>query len=109
MQTFTRTYPDGTKGAYTVAPGSSLPMTLATLKPVKKPALARSAKRQFPSYHPGITSTAEYIEAYFSLNTRPFNRIHAYDNLGHHLGLYQPLPAAPAAVYTGVDSVETIE
>lgn len=108
MQTFTRTYPDGTKGAYTVAPGSSIPMTLATLKPVKKPALARSHKRQFPSYAPGFTSTADYINAYFGLNSSP--KIAAWPrHCTDWLSLYQPLPDEPAAVYTGADTVETVE
>lgn len=108
MQTFTRTYPDGTRGAYTVAPGSPAPMALATLKPVKKPALARSHKRQFPGYAPGVTSTADYIRAYFGLNSSP--KIAAYDKYTKEwLSLYQPLPDEPAAVYTGADTVETVE
>ena len=109
METFSRTYPDGTKGTYTVAPGSSLPLALATLKPVKKPPLARTHKRLFPAYVPGVTSTADYISAYFSLNTRPYSKIHAYDNHLDHLTLYAPLPDTPAALYQGVDSVETVE
>ena len=109
MQTFTRVYPDGTKGTYTVAPGSALPLTLAALKPAKRPALARSHKRAFPAYVPGVTSTADYIKAYYGLNTRPYGKIYAYDNAVDHLTLYAPLPDAPAALYVGVDTVETVE
>lgn len=114
MQTFTRTYPDNTKGTYTVAPGSSLPMTLGTLvtlaalRPVKKPALARSAKRQFPSYHPGITSTRDYINAYFGLNSHP--KIAAWPrHETNWLSLYQPLPDEPAAVSDVIETIETIK
>lgn len=109
MQTFTRTYPDGTKGTYTVVPGSALPLTLAALKPVKRPALARSHKRVFPAYVPGITSTADYIKAYYGLNTGRRSGIFAYDDYVDHMALYAPLPDAPAALYVGVDTVETVE
>lgn len=109
MQTFTRTYSDGTRATYTVAPGSSLPLALAALKPVKKPALARTHKRLFPAYAPGVTSTADYIRAYFSLNTCHHSKIHAYDNHLDHRTLYAPLPDTPAALYQGVDSVEVDE
>ena len=109
MQTFTRTYPDGTRGTYTVAPGSAIPLTLAALKPAKRPALARSHKRVFPAYVAGVTSTADYIKAYFALNTGRRSNIFAYDNAADHLALYAPLPDAPAALYTGVDTVETVE
>ena len=109
MQTFTRVYPDGTKGTYTVAPGSALPLTLAALKPIKKPALARSHKRLFPSYVAGVTSTADYVRAYFGTNTGRRSGIYAYDDYVDHLTLYAPLPDAPAALYVGVDTVEVDE
>ena len=109
MQTITRTYPDGTKGAYTAAPGSDLFLRLSALKPAKRPALARSHKRLFPAYVAGVTSTSDYIKAYYGLNTRPYGKIYAYDNAADHLALYAPLPDAPAALYTGVDTVETVE
>ena len=108
MQTFTRTYPDGTRGTYTVAPGSAIPLTLASLKPAKRPALARSHKRVFPAYTPGM-STADYIKAYFGTNTGRRSGIYAYDDYADHLALYAPLPDAPAALYVGVDTVETVE
>lgn len=108
MDQFTRTYPDGTRAAYTVAPGSTLALQLAALKPLKKPSLARSAKRQFPTYLPGHTSTAGYINVYFGLNSD--RKIAAYPrHETNWLSLYQPLPDKPAAVYTGADTVETIE
>lgn len=107
MEQFTRTYPDGTRATYTVAPGSTLALQLAALKPLKKPPLARSAKRQFPHYAAGITSTADYINAYYGLNSHP--KIAAWPrHETNWLSLYQPLPDEPAAVYTGADTVETI-
>ena len=107
MQTITRTWPDGTRGTYTVAPGSSLPLELAALKPLKRPKWARSEKRLFPAYAPGIDSTADYIRRYFALNSQRY-KLPAYPDHVDHLSLYAPLPDAPAAVYTGVDTVETI-
>ena len=108
MQTFTRTYPDGTRGTYTVAPGSAIPLTLAALKPAKRPALARSHKRAFPTYVAGM-STADYVRAYFGANTGRRSGIYAYDDYADHLALYAPLPDAPAALYVGVDTVEVDE
>lgn len=107
MQQFTRTYPDGARATYTVAPGSTLPLALATLKPLKRPRRATTHKRQFPAYAPGITSTRDYINAYFGLNSN--RKIAAYDNYAKDwLSLYQPLPDTPAALYQGADSVETL-
>lgn len=108
METFTRTYPDGARATYTVAPGSTLPLALATLKPMKKPARARTHKRQYPGYVSGITSTRDYIDAYFGLNSHA--KIAAWPRrCTDWLSLYQPLPDEPAALYQGADSVETIE
>jgi hypothetical protein len=108
MLTQTLTHSDGTRSTYTAAPGSDLFMRLSAIKPARKPALARAHKRQFPVYRPGVTSTADYIRQYFGLNSGP--KIAAYPR--HEtdwLRLYEPLPGTPAAVYTGVDTVETIE
>lgn len=108
MQTLTRTYPDGTRATYRLEPGSEAAGAL--LAPLKPYRLKRRAdKRQFPAYRPGIDSTADYIRAYFGLNTRRYGGIHAYDNCADGLALYAPLPAAPAAVYAGLDTVETLE
>ena len=87
----------------TVAPGSDLPMRIMAVKPAKKPARARSAKRRFPSYHAGVTSTADYVRAYFGLNSHP--TIAAYGS-EDWLSLYQPLPDTPAVVS---DVIETVE
>ena len=105
-ETITRHYPDGTRATYRLEPGS--PHAAPLLTPMKLPRTrwARTEKRLFPKYAPGIDSTADYVRAYFSLNTRPYSKVHAYDNAGDHLALYAPLPNAPAAVYAGVDSVE---
>ena len=103
---FTRTYPDGTRGAYSVQPGSSVPLQLASIKPAKT-RVARSDKRRYPVYVPG-DSTADYVRRYFELNTGR-HKSTAYAAHVDHMALYQPLPSAPAAVYTGVDSVEVTD
>lgn len=108
MEQFIRTYPDGSRGAYKVAPGSTLPLALATLKPLKRPRRATTHKREFPQ-HAIFWSTKRYIEEYFRMNSRHNGKIHAYDQGQDHIGLYQPLPDEPAALYQGADSVETVE
>lgn len=108
MQTLTRTYPDGTRASYTLRPGS--PAAEALTRPIKPYKLPRKGdKRLYPAYVPGITSTADYVRDYFSLNTRPYGKISAYENGGDSLALYAPLPDEPAAVYQGLDSAETVE
>ena len=107
MPTIEKVWPDGTRGRYTLQPGSPAMLALAAIKPLKRPKWARTEKRLFPSYAPGITSTADYINAYFGLNSSA--KIAAYPR--HEtdwLSLYAPLPDEPAAVYQGLDSVETI-
>lgn len=104
MQTLTRTYPDGTRAVYKLAPGSDAAAALLTPMKLPRTRWARSEKRRFPGYLPGCTSTADYVRCYFSMNTG--TRICAYPGHVDHLALYAPLPDAPAAVYTGVDSVE---
>ncbi len=106
MHTIETRYPDGTRARYTLAPGSTVPLQLAALKPVRT-RWARSEKRLFPKWDPTM-STADYVRAYYGLNTRPYGKINAYDNYGDHLALYAPLPDRPAPFYTGVDSVETV-
>ena len=80
----------------TVAPGSTLPMRITAVKPAKKPAPGRSAKRLFPAYRAGVTSTAAYVRAYFGLNV----------GLICPPDYYHPLPDTPAAVS---DVIETVE
>ena len=108
-QTLTRAYPDGTRATYRLEPGSEAAGAL--LAPLKPYRLKRRAdKRQFPVYRPGIDSTADYIRAYFALNTHSITgKPCAYGSHLDHMTLYAPLPAVPAAVYAGLDSVETIE
>ena len=105
-ETITRRYPDGTRATYRLEPGS--PHAAPLLTPMKLPRTrwARSEKRLFPVYRPG-DSTRDYVRAYFALNTggRPGSPC-AYDRRIDHMTRYAPLPDAPAAVYTGVDSVE---
>jgi len=109
MQTITRrTYPDGTRATYKLVPGSdAAAKLLMPMKPLRT-RLARSENRLFPKYAPGIDSTADYVRRYFALNSQR-NKLPAYPDDVDPLALYAPLPDAPAAVYAGVDSVETIE
>jgi hypothetical protein len=104
MHTIEHRYPDGTRATYTVAPGSTLPLQLMSLKP-KRPPRPGSDKRQFPR-HEAHWSTADYVRRYFALNSH--HKVAAYPNYVDHLALYHPLPDAPAATYTGVDSVEVL-
>jgi hypothetical protein len=106
-QTFARTYPDGVKGTYTAAPGSELPLALATLKPYRLK--RKGEKRLYPAYVRGITSTRDYVSAYFSLNTRPHGKINAYANHLDQLSLYAPLRDEPAHGYMGIDTIESEE
>lgn len=107
MHTIETRYPDGTRARYTLAPRSTAPMELAKIKPLRT-RWARSEKRLFPAYAPGIDSTADYIRRYFALNSQRY-KLPAYQDHGDPLALYAPLPDAPAAVYTGIDTVETVE
>lgn len=101
MQTITL---NGT--TYTLKPGSAAAETLTRpMKPYKIP--RKGDKRLFPAYTPGVTSTADYVQRYFELNSDK-RALPAYPK-GNHLALYAPLPVAPAAVYQGLDTVETIE
>ena len=106
MHTITHTYPDGTRARYTLAPGSTVPLQLAALKPVRT-RWARSDKRLFPKWDPTM-STADYVRQYFALNSQP-RKLPAYSSHVDHLALYAPLPDRPAPFYTGVDSVEVDE
>jgi hypothetical protein len=107
MNTIETRYPDGTRARYTLAPGSTVPLQLAALRPPKPPR-SKADKRLFPR-HEAHWSTADYIKRYFALNTGHSKQINVYDNYGDHLALYHPLPDTPAATYTGVDSVEVDE
>ena len=69
---------------------------------------AKGEKREYPRFVPGM-SVAEYVGQFFSLNTRHHGKVHAYENGGAHLALYQPLNTAPAALPTGEETVETID
>ena len=104
MQTLTRTYPDGTRASYRLERGS--PHAAPLLTPQKPWKIKRpKEKRQYPQFSLLSTSTADYVRRYFALNSQR-NKLPAYPGHVDHLALYAPLPDAPAAVYTGVDSVE---
>lgn len=107
MHTIETRYPDGTRARYKLAPGSTVPLQLAALKPLRKPR-SKADKRLFPRWTPSM-STADYVRAYYGLNTRPYGKISAYDDYGDALALFAPLPDRPAPFYTGIDTVETIE
>jgi len=83
-------------------------MRIMAVKPAKKPAPGRSDKRRFPAYRAGATSTADYVNAYFGLNSRL--DIAAYDNYcTDWLSLYHPLPDTPAVVSDVIETVEVAE
>ena len=105
LHDITTTYPDGTRARYTLAPGSSVPLQLAALKPPRT-RWARSEKRLFPEWHRRM-STADYVRQYFELNSQQ-HKLPAYPSHVNHLALYEPLPGRPAPFYTGVDTVETV-
>jgi len=101
MQTITL---NGT--TYTLKPGSAAAET--STRPIKPHKLPRKGdKRLFPAYTPGVTSTADYVQRYFELNSDK-RALPAYPK-GNHLALYAPLPDAPAATYQVLDPVETID
>jgi hypothetical protein len=97
MHTIETRYPDGTRARYTLAPGSTVPLQLAALKPVRKPR-PKPCKRTYPKWTPDM-STKDYIGAYWRANGL----------CGKPAQLFAPLPDRPAPFYTGVDSVEVDE
>ncbi len=93
-QTITTTRADGTRSTYTLQPGSTVPIQLDALKPLK-PARIKADRRVYPKYKPGM-STAEYVALYQATN-----------NSGMSCAdFWQPLNTAPAAGYAGIDTVE---
>ena len=106
MHTIETRYPDGTRARYTLAPGSTVPLQLAALKPPKPPR-SKADKRLFPR-HEAHWSTADYIKRYFALNSQKY-KAPAYPDHVDHLALYHPLPDTPAATYTGIDIFEIVE
>lgn len=93
-QIITTTRLDGTRSTYALQPGSTVPMQLEALKPLK-PSRIKADRRTYPKYKPGM-STADYVAMYEASN-------------GGHMttaGFWQPLNRAPAAGYTGLDTVE---
>ena len=93
-QIISTTRADGTRSTYTLQPGSTVPMQLEALKPLK-PSRIKADRRTYPKYKPGM-STADYVAAY-----------EAWNNSGMHCDdFWQPLNTAPAAGYVGIDTVE---
>ena len=93
-QIMTATRADGTRSTYSLQPGSTVPMQLEALKPLK-PTRIKADRRTYPKHKPGM-STAEYVALYEGAN-----------NSGMHCGgFWQPLNTVPGAGYTGLDSVE---
>ena len=105
MHTIQHRYPDGTRATYTVAPGSTLPLQIMALKPIKRPLRVATDKCLFPKHKP-YWSTAEYVKRYFALNCQEAGC--PYNLSTDHLALYRPLPTTPAATYAGLDSVEVL-
>ena len=106
MHTIEHRYPDGTRATYTVAPGSTLPLQIMVLKPIKGGIGRATDKRLFPKHEPHW-SAAEYVRRYFALNCQP-RKAPAFNPGTNHLALYHPLPDTPAATYAGLDSVEVL-
>jgi hypothetical protein len=106
MPTIQHRYPDGTRATYTVAHGSTLPLQIMALKPIKGGVGRATDKRLFPKHQPDW-STAEYVRRYFALNCQPYKAC-PYNLSTDHLALYHPLPTTPAATYAGLDSVEVL-
>ena len=102
MTTTTR-QPDGTLSTYTVTNPATW-AALQSVKPMRKPALARSHKRQYPQWRADM-STADYIRGYFALNSKPYT---AYGK-GDHLALYAPLPDTPATWAPDTVEIEILE
>lgn len=93
-QIISTTRADGTRSTYALQPGSTVPMQLEALKPLK-PSKIKADRRTYPKYKPGM-STAEYVAAY-----------EAGNNSGMSCAdFWQPLNTAPAAGYVGIDTVE---
>ena len=93
-QIISTTRADGTRSTYALQPGSTVPMQLEALKPLKPPKI-KADRRTYPKYKPGM-STAEYVAAY-----------EAGNNSGMSCAdFWQPLNTAPAAGYVGIDTVE---
>ena len=105
MTTTTR-QPDGTLSTYTITNPATW-AALQSLKPMRKPALARSDKRQFPQWDRQM-STADYIRVYFALNSRQLT-VPAYPDHVDHLTLYAPLPDTPAAWAPDTVEIEILE
>ena len=104
MHTIKHRHPDGTCATYTVAPGSTLPMQIMALKPVKGGIGRATDKRLFPKHQPHW-SVAKYVKEYFALNSH--HKVAAFQQTDP-LALYHPLPDTPAATYAGLDSVEVL-
>ena len=96
MHTIRHTYPDGTRARYTLSPGSTVPLQLAALKPLRKPR-PKPCKRTYPKWTPDM-STKDYIGAYWRANGL----------CGKPAQLFAPLPDRPSPFYTGIDTVETV-
>lgn len=105
MPTTTR-QPDGTLSTYTITNPATW-AALQSVKPMRKPALGRSDKRQFPKWSADM-STADYIRGYFALNSQR-RKLPAYSDHVNHLALYAPLPDTPAAWAPDTVEIETIE
>ena len=95
---------DGTVGNYSI----TNPATWAALQSANKARKPRpkADKRVFPQFQ-SHWSSADYINAYFALNSG--RKVPAYPEHIDHLALYAPLPDRPAPWAPDVVEFETIE
>jgi len=104
MTTTTRQL-DGTLSTYTITNPATW-AALQSLKPMRKPR-AKADKRQYPQWRADM-STADYIRAYFALNSQR-HKTPAYPDHVNHLALYATLPDTPAAWAPDTVEIEVIE
>jgi hypothetical protein len=105
MTTTTR-QPDGTVSTYNITNPATW-AALQSVKPMRRPALARRCKREFPQWRADM-STADYVNQYFGLNSHI--KIAAYPRYETNwLSLYAPLPDTPAAWAPDTVEIETVE
>lgn len=92
-----RTYPHG-RASYLTQDDTDTLSAILSVKPARKPR-SRVDRRAYPKFREG-TSTADYVRAYFRLQTERDGiryvgaRVHAYADHIDHLALYQPLSTA---------------
>lgn len=92
-----RTYPAG-RASYLTQDDTDTLSAILSVKPARKPR-SRVDRRAYPKFREG-TSTADYVRAYFRLQTERNGfryigaQVYAYADHLDHVALYQPLSTA---------------